>query len=452
MTPRTATDGGSGERVGCALEHEETDDMTALRAYRAGDAKFTLPLGGEHHEDKGDEEDARHDREAAEQQEDARERAALCVGDLEDVPFDLVHVERVCVEEVGQGVEDGIGVRFPCYQVAVVGDTDQVDAALLSQYLLEVAEEHDCRGRVPRVAAFFEDAGHGYDHRDFLEEEGYLIPCVGAQLLSSLGAEVRLAGAERPQVEFVSVLVEVTVEPGHLRRAEALDAEPWFAPLGDDCDGGNVEADGRSHAVDRRVSERVTDGGGGIFRNEPGPAGGFQLIREDDFVYLADLCERLHAYGVRERVARSERRREEQRRKHQAQHDEGRLRPPSGDVAGRHLQDDRVPQRDNRCQRERNRQNDREVGGERTDGDAEEGVHPLVPLPVFGHHLIALDQAVAHVDHAPCPRADRRVVRYQHEGLLLLLIEPAQEVHDELARLAVQRARGARPPTRWRVN
>ena len=87
--------------------------MAALRAYCAGDAKLTLPLGGEHHEDKGDEEDARHDREAAEQQEDARERAALLIGDLEDVPFDVVHVERVFVEEVSQSVENGSQCAFP---------------------------------------------------------------------------------------------------------------------------------------------------------------------------------------------------------------------------------------------------------------------------------------------------------------------------------------------------
>ena len=72
--------------------------MTPLGAHSAGHAEFVFPLGGQHHEDEEDQQDAGGDGELREEQEDAAERGAYAIGGFERILFDRRHLQARAIE------------------------------------------------------------------------------------------------------------------------------------------------------------------------------------------------------------------------------------------------------------------------------------------------------------------------------------------------------------------
>ena len=86
------------EVVGRALEQEGLHEVAAPGADRAGDAHLGAALGGEHHEDQEDQQDAGRDREAPERREHLHERGARLVGRLQAVPLHGLRLEPARLE------------------------------------------------------------------------------------------------------------------------------------------------------------------------------------------------------------------------------------------------------------------------------------------------------------------------------------------------------------------
>ena len=78
--------------------------MTPLGTHGTGHAEFVFPLGGQHHEDQEDQQDARGDGELREEQEDAAECRADVVGGLERLLLDRRHLQAGALEK---GLERG---------------------------------------------------------------------------------------------------------------------------------------------------------------------------------------------------------------------------------------------------------------------------------------------------------------------------------------------------------
>ena len=107
--PSTAPIGGGDEVVGRPLVEERLHEVAPLGADGPGHAHLRPPLGGQHHEDEEDQQDAGRHREAAERGEQLDEDVAGRVGGVEAVALGRLGVEPERGDGLVEGRLDGVG-------------------------------------------------------------------------------------------------------------------------------------------------------------------------------------------------------------------------------------------------------------------------------------------------------------------------------------------------------
>ncbi len=435
----------SGEdRVGRSLGDELLDELPAMGPDRAGHAHLGAALRRQHREDQDDQEDACRDREETEDQEQAGEHAREVFRHLDGVRLGDVDAQVLSLECRAKRVQDRSRVGIRITHAAGCRDRDAGQRRRLVRHRLEPLQRHhhaDGGLAVTRERGVRGDIPDDQLHHLVVVRDRQGVADLRVQDLGGLLADHDLAIRDRGEVDRAAVRRAKPVELLQPGRVDPRQDRVGLRLAGLVVHNRDANIEKRHDAVDVLVSRERFLGQRQVTLVDVLHQGGHPVGREvgasqDQRVDVAELAVDVGRRRVMQRVADAQRRRDDQRREHQADDDQGGLRPAPRDIPDAELEEDGPSPGDegDEEESEREHRDQRDEDGRHRyaedvvhDGDSVlsgggrgvlvggDAVGDLDVERGRGVHHMPLDLAVTHVDDAVGLGTNVGVVRHDHQ-------------------------------------